>query len=254
MIPKHRTMGISTVSAQVSDEVLKSISTPNKVKTSIGTLKFLDGAPLPGTAKKAYEFLDTMRGVDVFLKGIPAASLHAIVEAMHSLGAEECHQVVIFENLMNSKSLFLTANSSTMYVFPTLDLERDGPTVVEAPPAMLGLINDAWFRYVADIGPAGADKGEGGKYLVLPPGFEGEVPEGFFVVRSRTYENGLLLRTSIADGLEVAMKRVKYNLRVYPLARKDNPPKMEWINNPSMAQKPINSVCLRILRQKTSGL
>ena len=64
--------------AQVSQEVLDSISTPNTVETSIGTLKFLDGAPYPETAKKAYDYLDTMRGVDAFLKGMQGASLHGI--------------------------------------------------------------------------------------------------------------------------------------------------------------------------------
>ena len=55
--------------AQVSKEVLDSISTPNQVETSIGTLEFLDGAPLPETAERVYDYLDTMRGVDAFLKG-----------------------------------------------------------------------------------------------------------------------------------------------------------------------------------------
>ena len=61
--------------AQVSQDVLDSISTPNEVETSIGSLKFLDGAPLPETAEKVYDHLDTMRGVDAFLKGMPGASL-----------------------------------------------------------------------------------------------------------------------------------------------------------------------------------
>ena len=68
---------------------------------------------------------------------------------------------------------------------PTLNLKRDGATVLEAPPGMLGAFNDAWFRYIQDIGPAGPDKGKGGKYLVLPPDYEGEIPEGYFVVQTK---------------------------------------------------------------------
>ncbi len=117
-----------------------------------------------------------------------------------------------------------------MYAFPGLDLERDGPTVLEMPPKMLGAFNDAWFRYLEDIGPAGPDKGKGGKYLVLPPGYEGEIPEGYHVVRSTSYTVWVPLRTSIADGLDVAAKRITDNLRVYPLSKKDNPPKMEFIS------------------------
>ncbi|MDH3548533.1 MAG: hypothetical protein OEQ16_04225, partial [Gammaproteobacteria bacterium] len=79
------------VSAQVSKEVLDSISTPNQVETSIGTLEFLDGAPLPETADRVYDYLDTMRGVDAFLKGMPGASLQGLIHGAHSQGATEAH-------------------------------------------------------------------------------------------------------------------------------------------------------------------
>lgn len=213
-----------------NNKIPESIMTPDKVRTSIGTLEFLDGAPLPETASKVYDYLDTMRGVDVFLKGMPGASLQGLIKGMHSLGAVESHQVVITDKLLDSRALFLTANTSTMYVSPILDLERDGPMVVEAPVGMLGAFNDAWFRYMQDIGPAGPDKGKGGKYLVLPPDHEGEVPEGYFVVQSKTYDVWIFMRASIAKGLEAAAKNVKENLRIYPLSKKDNPPKMEFIS------------------------
>ena len=88
--------------AQVSQEVLDSISTPNQVETSIGTLKFLDGAPYPETADKIYDYLDTMRGVDAFLKGMPGASLQGLIHGAHSQGATEAHQVIYFDKLMDS--------------------------------------------------------------------------------------------------------------------------------------------------------
>jgi hypothetical protein len=227
--------------AQVSKEVLESISTPDRVETSIGTLEFLDGAPYPGTAEKVYDYLDTMRGVDAFLKGMPGASLQGLIKGAHSQGAVECHQVLYFDKLMDSESLYLTGNTSTMYVLPNLDLERDGPTVLEAPAGMLGAFNDAWFRYVQDIGPAGPDKGRGGKYLVLPPGYAGEVPEGYFLVRPRTYDVWVFMRASIAEGLDAAAKNVKENLRIYPLARKGNPPRMEFISGSGRAFNTIHA-------------
>ena len=149
--------------AEVSKEVLDSISTPDQVETSIGTLEFLDGAPLPETADKVYDYLDTMRGVDAFLKGMPGASLQGLIKGAHEVGAVKYNQVLIADKLMDSASLFLTANTSTMYVAPDFDLETTGPMVVEAPAGMLGAFNDAWFRYMQDIGPAGPDKGKGGK-------------------------------------------------------------------------------------------
>jgi len=216
------------VSAEVSEKELKSIQTPDMVETSIGTLRFLDGAPSAATAEKVYDYLDRMRGVDTFLKGMPGASLQALIKGSHSLGAVECHQVLITDKLMDSKSLFLTANTSTMYVAPTLDLEKDGPIVLEAPAGMLGAFNDAWFRYMQDIGPAGPDKGKGGKYLVLPPEYKGKIPAGYFVVKSRTYRVWVFMRASIAKGLDAAFNNVKDNLRVYPLSKIANPPKMEY--------------------------
>ena len=227
--------------AQVSKEVLDSISTPNQVKTSIGTLKFLDGAPYPETAERVYDYLDTMRGVDAFLKGMPGASLQALIHGNHDVGAVECHQVMITDKLMDSASLFLTANTSTMYVIPTLNLKRDGATVVEAPMGMLGAFNDAWFRYMQDIGPAGPDKGKGGKYLVLPPDYEGDIPEGYFAVKSKTYNVWVFLRASIAKGLDAAAKNVKENLRIYPLSKKDNPPIMEFISGSGVSFNTIHA-------------
>jgi len=222
-------------------EIPQGIMTPDEVDTSIGTLQFFDGAPYAETAEAAYDYLDRMHGVDVFLKGMPGASVLGLIKGAHSLGAVEAHQVVIFDKLMDSNSLFLTGNTSTVYVLPDLDLKRDGPTVVEAPAGMLGAFNDAWFRYVQDVGPAGPDKGEGGKYLVLPPGYDGDVPDGYFVVEPETYTLWLFMRASIADGLEAAVQGVKDNLRIYPLSQKDNPPEMEFISGSGEAFNTIHS-------------
>lgn len=126
-----------------------------------------------------------------FLKGQPACSLYGIIEGSHSLGAVEAHEVLIFDQLLNSKSLFLTANTSTLYAFPDLDLKRDGPTVVEVPDNLLGAANDAYFCYVNDLMKAG-------KYLYLRPGYKGDVPEGYTVLRPKTYRLWLFLRASRA--------------------------------------------------------
>jgi hypothetical protein len=215
---------------KVSSEELKSISTPNSVDTPIGKLEFFDGVPTDDTVQKVYDNLDRMRGVDVFLNCLPGASMFAIRRGLQSIGQRESHQITIFDKLMSSESLYLTANTSTLYAFPFLDLKSDGPTVAEIPPGMLGAFNDMWFRYVGDVGPAGPDKGKGGKYLVLPPGYKGDVPEGYFVVRPRTFGVWIFLRGSVAKGLDAAVKNFEDKLRVYTLATKDDPPKMEFIS------------------------
>ena len=190
----------------------------------------MDGAPFQETAELVYENLDRMRGVDAFLKGIPAASVRQLMMGPREIGADNYNKVMIMDGLLDSKPLFLTGNTSTLYVLPVLDLKKDGPTVVEAPSDMLGAFNDAWFRYMEDVGPFGPDKSQGGKFLVLPPDFEGEIPEGYFVVKSKTYRVWVFMRGSIANGLEAAVKNIKENLKVYPLALKDEQLEMEFIS------------------------
>lgn len=224
----------SEVSAQsVTAEVLESISTPNEVETPIGPLEFLDGAPTPETAARVYDFLDTARAMDAFLKGMPGASLKAMLDGSRSVGAVEANEVVIFDKLMDAESLYLTANSSTVYAFPDLDLKRDGPTVVEVPNGLLGAANDAWFKFVNNL-PTG------GKYLYLPPGYDGQVPDGFAVYRPNTYRLWIFLRSSIKDGnVKAAARLITDNVKVYPLAQFSNPPEMKWI---SASGKSFNTI------------
>jgi hypothetical protein len=108
---------------------------------------------------------------------------------------------------------------------------KDEPMVIETPPNVLGIIDDHWFHYVADFGNAGPDKGKGGKFLILPPGYEGDVPEGYHVARTNTYGNWVIWRGFQVDGkTEPAVETTKKIFRVYPLSQKDNPPKMNFIN------------------------
>jgi hypothetical protein len=102
---------------------------------------------------------------------------------------------------------------------------------LEIPLEVLGPIDDAWFRWVTDVGFTGPDKGKGGKYLLLPPGYKGEVPEGYFVARSRTFGNLMFFRTFLKDGdPKPGVDSVKKNLRVYPLSQAANPPETKFVN------------------------
>ncbi len=93
-----------------------------------------------------------------------------------------------------------------------------------------------YFRYISDIGAAGPDKGKGGKYLVLPPGYKGDVPEGYFVVKSKTYGVWNFMRGYVKKGAKEATERIKANLKVYPLAKKANPPKTVFTNMSGLAE------------------
>jgi len=164
-----------------------SITTPDSVETSLGTLKFFDGLPDKATVEKVYDNLDLSRGVQAFLTAIPGASMVSIRNAIRGFGPDN-QTVVLFEDLMDSKSLFLTASTDSVYAWAWLNL-KDGPTVLETPPNVLGVIDDFWFRYVMDFGNGGPDKGQGGKFLIVPPGYKGEIPAGYFVAHSPTFNN-----------------------------------------------------------------
>ncbi len=103
---------------------------------------------------------------------------------------------------MDAQTVLLTANTETVYAMSHLDLKTDGPTVIEAPPHMLGFVQDGLQRYVADIGPLGADKGNGngGNFLILPPGYPGNVPDGYFVAKSPTYSVAFAVRGFQVEG------------------------------------------------------
>jgi hypothetical protein len=212
-------------------DVPESILTPDVVETRLGTLRFKDGAPDSETVELVYDNLDFLRGVQAFLDGIPAASIHAMCNGLLEGAGVDAQTFGMFETLMDARSLFLTANSTTVYVTHCFDLEN-GPIVLEASPGLLGPIDDAYFRHVTDVGFTGPDKGDGGKYLFVPPGYEGELPaEGYFIVKSSTYTLWQLSRAFVKDDdLEATAQAVKDTMRVYPWAQRDNPPETKFVN------------------------
>jgi len=160
-----------------SAKVPAFVMTPDKVETkTLGTLEFFDGMPSPDTARKVYDHLDLTRGVTSFLDGIPITSMYAMLRGLREAGVKP-GEVGMTETLLDARTLLLTPNTTTIYILSQLDLS-DGPVVVESPPKMLGFVNDAAFQDVIDIGVAGPDKGKGGKFLFIPPGYKGDIPEG----------------------------------------------------------------------------
>jgi hypothetical protein len=225
---------------KMTTDIPKSITTPDSVETRLGRLEFFDGFPTEATAQKCFDNLDFLRGVEVFLNGCPGASLVAMREGMRELGAVN-GTIAITETLMDSRSLFLTPNTESIYTGTWLDL-KDGPIVVESPPNTLGIVNDFWFRYVADLGNAGPDKGKGGKYLFVGPGYEGEIPEGYFVSHSPTFGNFMIWRGFLVNGdPKPGIESFKKHARIYPLAQADNPPEQKFVNMSGVAFNTIHA-------------
>ncbi len=221
--------------------------TPDKVETRIGTLNFVDGVPTVETAQKAYDNLDFLRGTEVFLNFIPATSIEALRLGSVELGARLSHQCVIMDQLCDSNPLLLTPNTDTVYCVGFLDLETDGPTVVEIPPGCgPGTVDDAFFRFVVDMGIPGPDGGKGGKYLIVSEGYNGELPKDkkdggdYFIARSPSYVNLLILRGFLVDGKpDAASKMFREGLKIYALSKAANPPKMEFFN---ASKVPYNTI------------
>ena len=226
---------MSTAGAQtlprmkMTTDIPTGIAIPGKVESRLGTLKFFDGFPDDASVEKLYDNLDFQRAVQAYLLGLAPVSQHANRKGILEVGPANT-TVPIFETMMNARSLFLTPNNNTPYTWFWLDL-REGPLVVEVPAKVLGLLNDMWYHFVTDIGMVGPDKGAGGKYLILPPGYKGEVPQGYFVVRSQTYSNWIAWRTFLENGdPKPGVNRVKQLTRIYRLSQATNPPRLNFVN------------------------
>ena len=211
-------------------KVPESIQTPDVVESSrLGRLEFFDGMPSDETVRKVYDQLDFSRAVETFLTGCPAASIYAFLQGLKEAGMGT-FSMGIHEQLFDARTLLLTPNTTTVYCVAEINVEH-GPTVVEVPPGVLGPVDDACFRWVIDVGFTGPDRGQGGKYLFLPPGHEGEVPAGYHVVPTRTYRHWLLMRAFVIDGdLGKTAAHVKQHWRMYPLAEAASPREPHFVD------------------------
>ena len=115
-------------------------------------------------------------------QGVNMAAIH---KGLLDVGVND-NEILIFSQLMDAESLFLTANADTVYFVGAIDLSQ-GPMVLETPPRTLGTLDYFWWRWVIHFGAPGPDRGEGGRYLIFPPDYDGPLPEGgFYMARART--------------------------------------------------------------------
>jgi hypothetical protein len=199
--------------------VPSQITTPSKVDISIGTLEFTDGYPTRETAARLRDHLDYLHGVEAFMNTIQGVSNYAVREGFLNAGIMD-GDVLIFSELMDSRSLFLTANADTVYFWTYLDLTQ-GPVVVETPTDTLGIFDDMWFGWVSDFGLPGADRGQGGSYLLVPPGYDGSLPEGGFIIRQTRTTHLALIGRAFVDNNQgndpgPSATRIKEQLKIYP--------------------------------------
>ena len=234
---------------KMSTPIPDGIESPNLIQSeNLGALNFIDGVPTDETAENVYNYIDLVNAIDAYTKGIHIASMEAMRQGLLEFGPAN-ETVLLFEDLMDSKALFLTANTTSVYMMSWLEL-GDEPMVIETPPDVLGIIDDHFFKYVSDFGRLGPDKAQGGKFLVLPPDYEGEVPDGYFVARANTYGHWVIWRGFQKDGSpKPAVDATKSTYKVYPLSKKDNPPAMNFVNVSGKSFNTIHKMDERIYEE-----
>ena len=176
------------------------------------------------------------RAFEAFLWGIPAVNFELLYQSLvRAKGA--WNQIVYWSRLPTWKNQTLTPNPDVIYFFPFFNTQDVGPIVLEIPPAdegsITGSVDDAWQAALEDVGPAGVDKGKGGKYLILPPGYKDKVPDDYILMPSDTYTGYAVLRSNLKGGSDAdAAKAVAYGKRVrlYPLSRAANPPATTFVD------------------------
>ena len=150
-------------------------------------LEFPEAYPTEQATEILYDEMLFQRATQSVLWSMPAMTLWYMKKGSEAQFGEGSNIFPIWKDRLNAKTLVSTPNSDVIYGMGYIDLKKDGPTVIEVPPLLQGILDDFWHRPLTDVGFVGPDKGEGGKYLLLPPGYEGNVPDGYFKFTSRTY-------------------------------------------------------------------
>ena len=215
--------------------VPENITTPDIVNTqAVGELHFNDGYPTNDTMSKVQQYMLIQRAVNVFVDGIPVTSMQAILEGLKSIGGKPNKSIVISEDLFDKNSLWLTPNTTTPYAMIEVDV-KNAPVVLDVHSPVLGMVDDAFFQYVGDIGIGNpADGGQGGKYLIVHESYEGEIPDGFIVMKTPTYRNWVPLRLNSVEDVP----QFKDTFSVYVLGEE---PDMDYINFSGMQMNTVHA-------------
>lgn len=176
------------------------------------------------------------RAIEAVIWGMPAVNSELMHESLIKVKGDY-NQVVYWSGLIGSKNQTLTPNPDVIYINPLYDT-RQGPVVLEIPPvegvsSLTGSLDDGWQTAIEYIGPAGVDKGKGGKYLILPPNYKGVVPFGYIPMPSSTYTGFAILRSNLTDGSPADIKRaIDYGkkVKIYSFSEADNPPQTQFVD------------------------
>jgi hypothetical protein len=213
--------------------LLAACNQPSTNTTSSSTDTAVSTAFRPANVDEQVKY---SRAFNAVIWGMPAVNSELMHENLLQAKGDY-NQVVYWSGLINDKNQTLTPNPDVIYINPFYDT-RKGPVVLEIPPAegissLTGSLDDAWQTAIEDIGPAGVDKGKGGKYLILPPGFKGKIPSGYISMPSSVYTGYAILRSNRTNGSKEDIARaVDYGkkIKIYPYSQAENPPRTIFVD------------------------
>ena len=181
---------------------------------------FERGYPLADTSKRARDDADLQRAITAYRFWYPTVSVEGIFNGNREAGLKDGEKMGIAA--AGPRQVGFTLNSDTPYGSGVIDVTK-GPVVIELPPGpYIGLVNDHNQGWVQDLGLPGPDAGKGGKHLVLPPGYKGNIPAGYYVGQSKSYKNLLAVRAlPVGGNVDKAMAALKA-IKVYSLGSDTN--------------------------------
>src|SRR6185437_8764367 len=203
----------------------QAIATDNSFD-KLADLPFVDGRATKESAETLREELLFQRATQTYLWALPLINTLGMQVGSEKTFGAGYNVLPIWKQRLDAKTLVTTPNSDVLYAMSYVDLGKDGPLVMEAPPMLQGILMDYWQhpipvdggKYAGDVGNAGPDQGKGGKFLMLPPGYKGAVPKGYFVYRSGTNNVFIFLRGFYENPKDLTPAVAHLELtKIYPL-------------------------------------
>jgi hypothetical protein len=218
---------------------------------ALANAPFVENRPTAETAQTLREELLFQRATQAYLWALPLINTLGMKFGSEKVFGEGYNVLPVWKKRLDARTLVTTPNSDVIYAMGYVDVGRDGPLVFEAPPNLQGILMDFWQRpipvdggkFFGDVGLPGPDGGKGGKFLILPPGYAGDVPQGYYVYRSATNNVFVFLRAFYKDpaDLSPAVSLIEQS-KIYPLNGKDTAKPMVF---PDASGVPANMLPVR---------
>jgi hypothetical protein len=234
------TQNNNTGTATSSDTIRIEGNASLKGPAYLSELSFVNDYPTNETVDNLYDAIDFQRACQAYVWAIPLVNMNELYIGFQRDLGFKFNDMNVLEEYATAKNIGLTANNNTIYGLSAINLSN-GPVVIESPAGAYGCIDDWWQRPIVEVGPLGPDKGKGGKFLVLPPGYTGKTPAGYFNVPSTTNKVLYLARGFVKEGNTHAAANTLKGVKIYLLSQVANPPVTKILNG----SLPINTIAPR---------